>query len=96
MKADKKKRFTSFTKELDDFIMLSNAKTLNIKNRYAIFYCMKEVSATFKQIYEKVYDGSIVGKSDLLLSTDMYKENSIKSLLMTSVMIVVKNVVKNA
>ena len=37
---------------------------------------MKEVPATFKQICEKIYDVSNVGKSDLLFSTDMYKENS--------------------
>ena len=45
---------------------------------------MKEVPAIFKQICEKIYDVSIVGKSDLLFSTDMYKKNSIKSLERTS------------
>ena len=45
---------------------------------------MKEVPATFKQICEKIYDVSIVRKSDLLFSTDMSKENSIKSLERTS------------
>ena len=33
---------------------------------------------------QKIYDVSIVGKSDLPFSTDMYKENSIKSLERTS------------
>ena len=45
---------------------------------------MKEVSATFKQICEKIYDVCMVGKSDLLFSTDVYKENSTKSLERTS------------
>ena len=64
--------------------MLSNAKTFNIKDRNAVFYCMKEVPATFTQICEKIYDVSIAGKSDLLFSTDMYNGNSIKSLERTS------------
>ena len=64
--------------------MLSNDKTYNIKDRNAIFFCMKEVPATFKQICEKIYHASIVGKSDLLFSTDIYNENSIKSLERTS------------
>ena len=64
--------------------MPSDAKTLNVEDGNAIFYCMKEMLATFKQICEKIYDVSIVGKSDLLFSTDMYKENSIKSLERTS------------
>ena len=71
LKTDKSKEFTYLTKELDDFAMLSNAKTLNVKDRNAIFYCMKEVPATFKQICQKIYDVSIMGKTDLLFSTDM-------------------------
>ena len=62
LKTDKSKGFTCLTKELDDFAMLSDAKTLNVEDRNAIFYCMKEVPATFKQICEKIYDVSIVGK----------------------------------
>ena len=74
------KEFTYLTKESDDFTMQSNAKTLNLKDRNAIFYCMKKVPATFKKICKKIYNVSIVGKSDLIFSTDMYKESSIKSL----------------
>ena len=84
MKTEKSKRFTYLTEELDDFTVISNAKTLNIKDRNAIFHCMKEVPATLKQICENIYDVSIVGKSDLLFSTDMYNGNSIKSLERTS------------
>ena len=84
MKTNKSKGFTYFTKELDDFTMLSNAKALNVKDRNAIFYWMKEVLATLKQMCEKIYDVSIVGKSDFLFSTDMYNENYIKSLERTS------------
>ena len=59
--------------------MLSNAKTLNVKDRNAIFYCMKEVPATFKQICQKIYDASIMGKYDLLFSTDMLATRKILS-----------------
>ena len=59
LKTDKSKEFTYFTKELDHFTMLSNAKTLNAKDRNAIFYCMKEVPATFKQIFQKKYTLSV-------------------------------------
>ena len=79
LKTDKSKGFTYLTKELDDFTMLSDAKTLNVKDRNAIFYCMKAVPATFKQICQKIYDVSIVGKSDLLFSTEMLAKRKILS-----------------
>ena len=53
LKTDKSKGFTYITKELDDFTMPSDAKTLNVEDGNAIFYCMKEVPATFKQICKK-------------------------------------------
>ena len=71
LKTDKSKGFTYLTRELDHFTMLPDAKTLNVKDRNAIFYCMKEVPATFKKICQKIYDVSIRGKTDLLFSTDM-------------------------
>ena len=78
LKTDKSKGFTYLTKELNDFTMPSDVKTVNVEGGNAIFYCMKEVPATFKQICKKIHDVSIVRKSGLLFSTDMYKENSIK------------------
>ena len=84
LKTNENKGFAYLKTELDDFTMPSDAKTLNVEDGNAIFYCMKEVPATFKQIFEKIYDVSIVGKSDLLFSTDMYNENSIKSMERTS------------
>ena len=71
LKTDRSKRFAYLTKEQDHFTMLSNAKTLNVKDRNAIFYCIKEVPTTFIQICQKIYDVSIMGKTDLLFSTDM-------------------------
>ena len=79
LNTDKSKGLTYLTNELDEFTMLSNAQTLNVKNRNAIFYCMKEVPATFKQICQKIYDVSFMGKSDLLFSTDMLATRKILS-----------------
>ena len=59
--------------------MLSNAKTLNVKDRNAIFYCIKEVPATFKQIGQKIYDVSVMGKTDLVFSIDMLATGKILS-----------------
>ena len=53
LKTDKSKGFTYLTKELDDFTMLSDVKILNVEDGNAIFYRMKEVPATFKQVREK-------------------------------------------
>ena len=58
---------THKSKELDGFTMPSDAKTLNVEDGNTIFSCMKEVPTTFKQICEKIYDVSIVEKSDLHL-----------------------------
>ena len=41
---------------------------------------MKEVPATFRQISEKIFHVSTARKSSVLFSTDMYQENSVKSL----------------
>ena len=79
LRTDKSKGFTCLSQELDDFTMLSNAKPLNVKDRNAIFYCMKEVPATFKQICQKIYDVSIMGKSDLLFCTDLLATRKILS-----------------
>ena len=92
LKTDESKGFTYLTKELDDFTMLSNAKPLNVKDRNAICYCMKEVPATYKQICQKIYDVSIMGKSDLLFSTDMLATRKILSRAWKGqVTVVVKN-----
>ena len=57
-----------------DFTMPSNAKTLNVEDGNAIFHCMKEMPAPLKQTCEKIHDISIMGKSNLLFGTDMYKK----------------------
>jgi len=41
---------------------------------------MKEVPETFRQIAQKVFDQKTSGRSNVLFSTDMYKEKSIKAM----------------
>ena len=41
LKTDKSKGYTYLTKELDDFTMPSDAKTLNVEEGNSILYCMK-------------------------------------------------------
>ena len=53
LKTDKSERFTCLTKELDNLTMLSDAQTLNVEDGSAIFCCIGEVRATFKQIVGK-------------------------------------------
>ena len=50
LKTDKSKGFTYLTNRLDYFTMPSDTKTLNVENGNAIFYSVKEVPTTFKQI----------------------------------------------
>ena len=62
LKTYKSKAFTYLTKKLDDFTMLSNAKTLNVKDCNGIFSCMKEVPATLNR-YAKKYTMSVSWES---------------------------------
>ena len=43
-------------------------------------YHLMDIPATFMQISEKIFDVSTARKSSVLFSTDMYQENSVKSL----------------
>ena len=64
---------TNRSREVGDFTIPPDANTLHVADGNAILYRMKEVQAIFKQIGKKIYDVSIMGKSDLLFSTGMYK-----------------------
>ena len=46
LKRDKSKGFNCLTKELDDFTIPLDAKTLNVEDGNANFNCMQEVPAT--------------------------------------------------
>ena len=75
----KAKGFHHMVKEVNDATIPPPDVTLVIVDGNAMFYCMREIPSNFKEISHKVFD--IMPKlSDILFSTDMYKENSIKAL----------------
>ena len=68
------------TKGIEDANIPPDGDALNIEDGNATFYSMKDVPATFRQISEKIFDVSTARKSSVLFSTEMYQENSVKSL----------------
>ena len=80
LKTDKSKGFAYLTKGMEDADVPVDQQTFNIEDGNATFYTMNQVPSTFKQISEKLFDITTSGKSNVLFSTDMYKEHSIKSL----------------
>ena len=80
LKTNKAKGFEFLTKGIEDVDISPDGDTLNIEDGNATFYSMKEVPATFRQISEKMFHVSTARKSSVLFSTDMYQENSVKSL----------------
>ena len=79
LKMNKAKGFEFLTKGIEDADIPPDGDTLNIEDGNAT-YSMKEVPATFRQISEKMFDVSTARKSSVLFGTDMYQENSVKSL----------------
>ncbi|KAG1683376.1 hypothetical protein GQR58_010026 [Nymphon striatum] len=80
LKTDKSKAFSHLTKGITDAVPPPGHATLNIEDGNATFYCMTDVPTSFKQIGEKLLDMSTGGKSKVVFSTDMYKDDSIKSM----------------
>ena len=80
LRTNKAKGFELLTKCIEDADIPPDGDTLNIEDGNATLYPMKEVPATFRQISEKIFDVSTARKSSVLFSTDMYQENSVKSL----------------
>ena len=80
LKTNKAKGFEFLTKGIEDADIPPNGDTLNIEDGNATFYSMKEVPATFRQISVKIVYISTARKSSVLFSTDVYQENSVKSL----------------
>ena len=50
-----------------------------IEDGNAIFYFLKDLPPTFKEICGRIFD-MVVRKSDVVFSTDMYLETSVKSM----------------
>ena len=77
-KTNKVKGLEYLTKDMIDEYP-ANTGNLLIMDRYAIYHMMTEISDTFQGACEKVFK-MIPGSCDVVFSTDMYAENSIKSL----------------
>ena len=54
-------------------------KTLVLEDGNVAFYYLKDLSPNFRDICARLFD-MVVRKSDIIFSTDMYLENSIKSM----------------
>ena len=80
LKTNKAKGFEYLTMETADADQPPDEMTLNIEDGNAVVYFMKDVPRTFKQITETIFDISTSKKTNVVFSTDMYKEKSVKSL----------------
>lgn len=80
LKTDKSKGFHHLTRGTKDAPPQPEHLTLNIEDGNATFYCMKEVPRTFNQIGLKLLDMTTTGHTNVIFSTDMYKEDSVKSM----------------
>ena len=76
-KGDKSKSFSNLSKTIEDAV-LKHTNSFTVEDGNALFYQLKPVPDTFKRISEKIYDN--LPRGDVLVSTDMYWENSIKTL----------------
>ena len=76
-KTDKTKAFHHITKEVCDADVPPNETTLTVIVGNALFYYMQQLPANFSQICLMVFD-MIPKNTDVVFSTDTYKEDSIK------------------
>ena len=75
-KTNKATGYQYLVKEIEDAPLPPSDETLIIEDGNALLYCMKDVPGNCCQIH-KIFD-SMPKTSDVIFSTHMYKENSIK------------------
>lgn len=78
-KTDKSKGFHYLTKDLDDADIPPHEETLTVIDGNAEFHKLQQVPANFREICHKLYD-MMPRRTDVLFSTYMYKEASIKAM----------------
>ena len=78
MKADKAKGFHYITKGVENESSTPSDSTLVMYDGNAMFDCLNDVPNNFKQIPLRLLEMTNEG-FDVVFSTDMYLENSIKS-----------------
>jgi hypothetical protein len=67
------------TKDVEDVPSPPDDKTLVIEDGNAAFYYLKDLPPNIRDICARLFD-MVVRKSDIIFSTNMYLENSIKSM----------------
>ena len=78
-KTDKSKGYHFLTKDVEDVSPPPDDKTLVIEDGNVAFYYLKDLPPNFRDICARLFD-MVVRKSDIIFSTYMYLENSIKSM----------------
>ena len=78
-KTNKAKGFQFLTNGIEDANQPEPRNTLLIVDGNAVFHSLTEIPDNFRNICIKIFS-LIPGKSDVLFSTDMYQENSIKAI----------------
>ena len=78
-KTDKSKGYHFLTKDVEDVPPPPDDKTLVIEDGNVAFCYLKDLPPNFRDICARLFD-MVVRKSDIIFSTDMYLENSIKSM----------------
>ena len=79
VKTDKSKLFHKVSEGIDDSSMPPVSETLCIYDGNANYHCLRDIPGNFKKICRKIFN-SMLKNGDAVFSTDMYKENSIKSM----------------
>ncbi|KAL5020659.1 hypothetical protein ScPMuIL_002258, partial [Solemya velum] len=77
-KNDKSKGFKYLVEDTDTANVSKQDDSLLVVED-ALFHCMREVPSNFKQIAEKLFN-MMPKKVDVIFSTDMYLEDSVKSM----------------
>ena len=79
VKTDKSTSFHFLTKGIEDAVSPPEANTLTIIDGNAVFHAMVQVPLTFRDICIQVLD-MLPKKTDVIFSTGMYQEGSIKAM----------------
>ena len=78
VKTDKSKSLAHLTKDVEDQPLLPANGMLTMEDGNASFYYLKELPDTFRQICLELY--SMTAHGDVIVSTGMYADDSVKSL----------------
>jgi len=79
-KTDRSKGLYHIVKDIDDSDLSVNPRDcMIIEDGNALFHCLQEIPSSFGNIAHKILSSIVEHASHVIFSTDMYSENSIKS-----------------